>query len=224
MGLVRGDATVSLLVLAKEPQAGRVKTRLCPPFSSAQAARLAAAALTDTLAAGTATRAVRRVLVLDGNPSQWQHPGWDLLVQRGAGLGERLAVAYDDDFATAGLPMLLIGMDTPQLTAAMLDRAVATLLTPGVDAVLGAAVDGGWWALGLRRPVPGLFDGVPMSTPFTALHQRNRLGQLGLHTVELPVLRDVDTLADAVSVARAAPGSRFATALALTVTTLPTAQ
>jgi glycosyltransferase A (GT-A) superfamily protein (DUF2064 family) len=224
MGLVRGDATVSLLVLAKEPQAGRVKTRLCPPFSSAQAARLAAAALTDTLAAGTATRAVRRVLVLDGNPSQWQHPGWDLLVQRGAGLGERLAAAYDDDFATAGLPMLLIGMDTPQLTAAMLDRAVATLLTRRRRCRSGGRCRRR--LVGTRVAPTGAraFDGVPMSTPFTALHQRNRLGQLGLHTVELPVLRDVDTPADAVSVARGAPGSRFVTALALTVTTLATAQ
>ena len=197
----------ALLVIAKAPVAGRVKTRLCPPCSPSQAADLAAAALVDTLVAASSSRATRRVLILDGDPGDWVPPGFDVLPQRGAGLAERLAAA----FADAGGPSLLIGMDTPQVTPALLDTGLAAL--DRSDAVLGLAPDGGYWAIGLGRPNAAVFRDVPMSAPDTGAVQRARLSALRLHTVELPVLRDVDTIADAHAVAAAAPTSRFARAL-----------
>ncbi len=200
---------VQLLVLAKAPVPGRVKTRLCPPYTAAQASRLAAAALDDTLDAVLATDVARRVLVLagalDGVPA-----GLDVQPQRGEGLAERIAAAFDDAWAALPVPLLLVGMDTPQLTAAELGAAAGALLEPAVDAVLGAAADGGWWALGLRRPDPGLLLGVPMSTAHTGRVQLARLVGAGLRVHELPELVDVDTAADARRVAAAAPGSRFA--------------
>jgi uncharacterized protein len=199
----------SLIVIAKAPVAGRVKTRLTPPFTPEQAAGLAAAALVDTLAAGTrAWRAERRVLVLDGEPGAWVPDGFEVLPQRGDGLAERLAAAFDD----VGGPAFLVGMDTPQLTPALIRAGLRALATH--DAAFGPAADGGYWGIGLRRPRRAVFAGVPMSEPHTGTVQRRRLDALGLRTAVLPTLLDVDTIAAARAVAADAPASRFAAALA----------
>jgi glycosyltransferase A (GT-A) superfamily protein (DUF2064 family) len=131
-------ADVALVVIAKAPAPGRSKTRLCPPCTPGQAAALAAAALRDTLAAVASTPARRRIVALDGEPDGWLPPGFALHAQRGTGLGERLA----DALAAAGGPALVVGMDTPQLTPALLRHAAGRLVEPGVDAVLGPALDG----------------------------------------------------------------------------------
>src|SRR5262249_58778102 len=99
----------ALVVLAKSPVAGRSKTRCCPPCTYEQAAALAEAALADTLAAVAKTPADRRLLVLDGAPGPWLPRAFNVLPQRGAGLDERLAAAFDD----VGGPAVLIGMDPP---------------------------------------------------------------------------------------------------------------
>ncbi|MFE0414959.1 TIGR04282 family arsenosugar biosynthesis glycosyltransferase [Streptomyces tendae] len=198
-------ATTTLLVIAKEPRPGRVKTRLTPPFTPAEAAALAEAALADTLSAVAATPARRRVLVLDGAPGPWLPPGFDVVPQCAGGLDERLA----DAFAGCAGPALLIGMDTPQVTPDLLDVDFRDC-----DAYFGAAEDGGFWALGLCRPEPALLRGVPMSTPVTGAVQRERLLTAGLRVRDLPPLRDVDTAADARAVADLAPDGRFAARLA----------
>jgi uncharacterized protein len=201
---------VSLIVIAKEPIAGRVKTRLSPPCTPGDAAALAAAALADTLAAVAATPAPRRVLALDGRPGGWVPGGFEIVPQRPGGLGERLAGAFD----VVGGPALLVGMDTPQISPRLLQRSAATLAQDGVGAVLGPACDGGYWAIGLREPRADVFAGVPMSSPRTAPAQRERLRALRIRWRELPSLRDVDTIADARAVARHHPRTRFAAALA----------
>jgi len=198
----------ALVVIAKSPVAGRSKTRLTPPCTPEQAAALAAAALADTLAAVAATPAQRRVVVLDGEPGAWLPPGFEVIAQRGEGLGERLAATFTD----VGCPALVVGMDTPQLTPALLTQALAELC--GAGAVLGAAPDGGYWAIGLRRADDAVFAGVPMSEPATCAVQRERLRALGLKTRELPELRDVDDIDDALAVAALASHTRFAHTLA----------
>ncbi|MFF3872628.1 DUF2064 domain-containing protein [Streptomyces sp. NPDC001978] len=195
----------TLLVIAKEPRPGRVKTRLTPPFSPTEAATLAEAALADTLCAVAAAPADRRVLVLDGRPGPWLPPGFDVVPQCAGGLDERLAAA----FAGCDGPALLVGMDTPQITPELL-----TVDFTGCEAYFGPAEDGGFWALGLAEPDPGLLRGVPMSTPTTGAVQRRRLTGAGLLVRDLPPLRDVDTVADAEAVAALAPHGRFAAELA----------
>lgn len=203
--------SAALIVIAKAPVAGRVKTRLCPPCSHEEAALLAEAALADTLAAVAATDARRRVCVLDGEPGSWLPPGIEVLPQRGEGLAARLAAAFDD----VAEPALLVGMDTPQLTPALLADGLAALDAPGVDAALGPAPDGGYWAIGLRRADRRLFAGVPMSVPHTGAAQYARLVEAGLGVAMLPELRDVDTIDDARAVARLTPpGARFRRTLA----------
>jgi rSAM/selenodomain-associated transferase 1 len=203
--------SLALVVIAKAPVAGRSKTRLTPPCTPAQAAALAEAALADTLQAVAATPASRRVVVLEGEPGAWLPGGYELIPQRGGGLDERLGNA----FADVGGSALLIGMDTPQVTPALLQDAATALQAEGVDAALGLAGDGGYWAIGLREPDVALFAGVPMSEPTTGAAQRARLDAAGLRVATLPELRDVDTIADARAVAALAPDGRFAHVLAM---------
>ena len=191
----------TLLVIAKQPVPGRVKTRLVPPCTYEQAAALAEAALADTLHTVLMVPARRRVLVLEGEPGPWLPAGFEIVPQCGGPLDERLACA----FAAVSGPALLIGMDTPQVTPGLL-----TVDWRAADAWFGPAADGGFWALGLRVPDPALLRGVPMSTPATGAAQRARLLAAGLRVADLPRLRDVDTAADAVAVACEAPRSRFA--------------
>jgi uncharacterized protein len=201
--------SATLIVIAKAPVAGRVKTRLCPPCTPGQAAALAEASLRDTLAAASGSQATRRVVCLDGAPGAWLPAGFDVIPQRGTGLAARLAAAFED----AGGPAFLVGMDTPQVRPEWLDAGLEAA-TRG-DAVLGASLDGGYWGIGLRRPDPAVFTGVPMSSRRTGAVQRARLAALGLATAILRPLRDVDTWDDAVRVAVEAPATRFAAAMRL---------
>ncbi len=209
-------ADVSLIVIAKAPHPGFAKTRLIPDLGADGAASVAAAALADTLWAVSEAPAARRVLVLDGEAGDcdWlpdvEGRRIEVIAQREGGLGERLAGAFADSGAA---PAVLVGMDTPQITASLLEAAIAELCADGVDAVLGPASDGGWWAIGFREHDPSAFAGVPMSAADTCEHQRRRLRDLGLRVAELEQLRDIDTLDDARAVAAVVPWTRTAAAL-----------
>ncbi|MEU4607399.1 DUF2064 domain-containing protein [Kribbella sp. NPDC023972] len=192
----------TLIVIAKEPVPGRVKTRLQTEFTPDEAAALARASLADTLNTVRAARASRRVLALDGDPGPWLPDGFDVVAQRGAGLDQRLAAAFEDAFD--GTPMLLVGMDTPQLTTDQLSFDWS-----GYDAVLGLTEDGGYWCLGLPAPDRRALIGVPMSTEHTGRDQLRRLRALGLRVLLLPTLRDMDTPRDAAVIAAAYPSLRM---------------
>lgn len=200
---------VALLVIAKDPLPGMAKTRLTPPCSPDQAAGLAEAALRDTLDVVARTPAQRKLLVLDGAARRWRRAGLEVIPQRGVGLADRIAAAFAD---LAG-PALLVGMDTPQLSPELLLDGMRALQRPEVDAVLGQAVDGGYWSVGLKHGPAGVFSGVPMSTGTTWKIQLLRMRSLGLRVHQQPVLRDIDTIEDARAVARQAPHTRFARAL-----------
>jgi rSAM/selenodomain-associated transferase 1 len=212
-------STVALVVIAKSPAPGRSKTRLCPPCTPVQAAALAEAALRDTLDAVSAAPARRRLLALDGPPGGWLRDGLEVVPQVQGGLGTRLAAAL----GAAGGPALVVGMDTPQLSAADLAVAAAPLEDGRTDAVLGPALDGGYWTIGLRSPDPRAFLGVPMSSERTCAAQRRRLHELGLEVAMIHELRDVDSIDDARAVAAAAPHTGFASQLARTEPALASA-
>jgi uncharacterized protein len=211
---VRADLLAAqVIVIAKEPIPGRVKTRLTPALSPVAAAALAEAALADTLNVVAGLAVTRRVLALEGSPGDWLPDGFDVIGQRGGGLDERLAAAFADVFAAMPLPMVLIGMDTPQVTRGLVQDAVQSLVSGEADAVFGPAEDGGFWLLGLRRPDRSLLAGVPMSQPDTGRVQLERLTSAGLRVALAPRLTDVDTIETAELVARDIPASRFATVL-----------
>jgi glycosyltransferase A (GT-A) superfamily protein (DUF2064 family) len=195
-----------LLVMAKAPVPGKVKTRLCPRLTPAQAAEVAAAALADTLEAVAGCNAERKILALDGRAGDWLPAGFEVIAQRGRAFDERLASAWSD----AAGPGLQIGMDTPQITSELLDHCLDVTFQHGATASLGRAADGGWWAIGLSdRWDTDVFTGVPMSTPATAAIQLMRLGGAGHRVAHLPWLTDVDDIGDALRVAAQATGSRF---------------
>jgi glycosyltransferase A (GT-A) superfamily protein (DUF2064 family) len=204
---------VQLLVIAKAPEPGRVKTRLCPPCTPEQAAEVAAAALADTLTCGEQTSFARRTIVLSG---RYRAPrGWHVVPQRGTGLATRLANAFRDT-ALPGVGSLLIGMDTPQVTPVLLSTVAGGLAD--ADAVLGPAEDGGWWVLALRQPEHAdVLRSVPMSTSDTGARTVAALRGRGLRVGYAEVLRDVDTAADAHQVARQCGPGRFAATVDATV-------
>jgi glycosyltransferase A (GT-A) superfamily protein (DUF2064 family) len=183
---------VTVVIMAKECIPGRVKTRLHPPFSLEDAAQIAQAALDDTIAAVRGVD-VRRVLCVQG--ALPETPGFEQIPQSAGGLDDRIADVLD----RLDGPVLLIGMDTPQIDPELL-RMVARRWPLGVDAWFGPASDGGFWLLGLRDRLAGgmprgdLVRGVPMSRDDTGAVQRARLVDAGLSVADLPMLTDIDDI------------------------------
>ncbi|WP_409184894.1 DUF2064 domain-containing protein [Amycolatopsis sp. VS8301801F10] len=215
--------TFCLLVVAKAPVPGFAKTRLCPPSTPEQAAEIAASALLDTLDAAFATDGALTVVAMTGDLSEAARGAEigralrkaTVIAQRGWDFGTRLANAHADTAAVhAGLPVLQIGMDTPQVSPALLASAIEPVIAGNSNAVLGGAEDGGWWGLGLADPRQAqVLTGVPMSRPDTGFRTRVALAGAGLRIGELPMLSDVDTMEDALRVAALRPDSRFAAAV-----------
>ena len=193
------------LVMAKAPVPGLVKTRLGARVGMDVAAELAAAALLDTIAACRSAFAECH-LALDGDLGdavgsdalRRSLDGWAVHAQRGDGLGQRLARAHVDAAGTG--PTVQIGMDTPQVTPGDL-QAIAAAAADG-DAVLGPAVDGGWWVLALSDPsAAAVLADVPMSRPDTFASTRAALVAAGQTVRVGHELTDVDTVEEAASVA-----------------------
>ena len=176
------EDTFTILMVAKAPQPGLAKTRLCPPLTQDQAAAVAAAALLDSLA--TIRQAVlgqleRIVVSWEGEAAESIAPnaigraldGCLVVPQRGDSFAERLVHAHEDAAeARPGNIVVQVGMDTPHLSAEQLMRAARYVTVKGNQVVLGPATDGGWWLLGLSSPLfaEALRD-VSMSTAKTGL-------------------------------------------------------
>ena len=211
--------TPRVLLIAKSPVPGRVKTRLGAEVGMDLAAGLAAAAFRDTVRCCIEAVGVDRCrLALEGDIAESPYAdrlvaaldGWAVFAQRGDDLAERLALAHLDLAAEEDGPVVQIGMDTPQVASADVTAVLDGLANH--EAVLANAEDGGWWALGLTDPRRGEhLVGVPMSTPSTGVLTRAAFEQAGLSVGRGPVLRDVDTVEDADAVAAACgEGSEFA--------------
>jgi glycosyltransferase A (GT-A) superfamily protein (DUF2064 family) len=212
------DLPVTLLVVAKAPEPGRAKTRLAATVGDRAAADIAAAALLDTLDAVAAAPAASRVVALTGDLDaaaaaaqiRQRLESFTVIEQRGDDFADRLANAHLD--AAAGFPVLQIGMDTPQVTADLLAGCARSLL--GAPAVLGPAVDGGWWVLGVQDPAMAeCLRAVPMSQPDTGELTWKALHDNGIDVMVVDRLADFDIADDVAAVREACgPASRFARA------------
>ena len=199
----------ALIVLAKAPIPGQVKTRCSPPCTPEQAAQLARASLDDTLRIVLDVPTSRRVVVLDGDPGDWLPAGFEVIPQRIGTLGERL----DGAFADVGGPAILVAMDTPQLDAGMLAEAAHQLATRPGEALVGPADDGGFWGIGLSYSPPGLFARVQMSRDDTCRSLLDALFGFAIPWRPLPFLTDFDDFETACAIAQTIPTSAFAEAV-----------
>jgi glycosyltransferase A (GT-A) superfamily protein (DUF2064 family) len=210
---------VAVLVVAKAPVPGLAKTRLAASMGDDGAADVAAAALLDTLDAVAAAPVAARIVAMTGDLAvacrsaeiRTRLADFIVIGQRGEDFAERLANAHADAaIAAGGLPVVQIGMDTPQVTSDLLVECATALLS--TDAVLGMARDGGWWVLGITDPQAAeCLRDVPMSTAETGDVTLAALRDTGLNVGLLSELVDVDTVDDVEVVRRAcSPDSRFA--------------
>jgi hypothetical protein len=201
----------TILLFARHPVAGRVKTRLSPALPPALAAALYAAMLADTLAAVAGCGAARRELWWADEASAESLPVTvppDFAQRRqGAGdLGARLSEASAAALDAPGARVAIIGSDAPALTAGHLDAAFAAL--DAHDVVLGPASDGGYWLIALSRPAPELFKGMAWSTASVLRETRERAERAGLSVALIETLSDLDTPADVARLmGRVAAGS-----------------
>lgn len=210
---------VTFLVVAKAPVAGLAKTRLSPAITPHEGASLAAAALLDTLDVIRRVARRRAVVAMTGDLSRAQASGairralsdFTVIEQRGHDFAYRLANAHRDA-CPADRPIFQVGMDTPQLSGDDLDHAQELLAEPtGSEVLLGPAVDGGWWGLGLREAGwAGALCDVPMSHANTGELTRDAFLRAGHEVTELGELHDVDEVSDIATVCEAAPETRFA--------------
>jgi hypothetical protein len=185
-----------LLVFARAPEPGRIKTRLAAVIGDVEAAALHAAFVLDVLERHAAPRR-RLILCTTGDPL---HPFWDTvpahLEQRDQGegdLGARLDRAFTPHLEV-GARVVVLGTDSPALAPSKVDAAFAALAT--VDAVLGPADDGGYYLLGLGRPCPAVFQDIPWGTDRVCADTRARLAASSVRWTELPVDYDVDHVED----------------------------
>ncbi len=189
----------ALVLMAKQPAPGHTKTRLSPPLSPEDAAELYRCFLLDKLAQ------MHQVDGADLAVAYWPAtardyfadlaPGFELIRQAGANLAERLRNVFDLAFDRGYAQVMAIDGDTPTLPAGYLRQGFRRLDDPAVDVVLGPCEDGGYYAIGMKRPHPTLFD-VTMSTPRVVEDTLARAAAAGLRMALLPRWYDVDTPAD----------------------------
>jgi uncharacterized protein len=199
------DSTMSTRVcalglMAKAPLAGEVKTRLVPPLTAREAAELNICFLRDmavTIQSVSEKKPAAGLVVYTpaGSESTFTGvlpAGFDLLVQRGASLGERLCNATDDLLKQGYGAVCLINSDSPTLPEPILIRAIELLTAEGDRVVLGAAEDGGYYLIGLKHAHRNLFNEIAWSTSDVLARTTQRAAEIELPVELLPSWYDVD--------------------------------
>lgn len=186
--------------MAKSPRPGRVKTRLGPPLSPADAASLYTAFLRDTLDRVRGSMDVEVVVAYtpaeDRDVLHARCAPALLLPQPDGDLGARMTSIFETLCARGFRGVVAIGADTPTLPPAFVQSALVLLSRPDVDVVLGPAHDGGYYLVGLKQPQPTLFRDIPWSSDRVYAATMDRAVEAKVHTARLPEWYDIDTGAD----------------------------
>ena len=186
---------ICVVVFAREPVPGEVKTRLAEGVGALAAAEVYAAILEHTLEVAKSSGARVVLSVADVPSGAWvREMNIAVEIQRGADIGDRLHDAFDRRFDEGEQRVVIIGSDCPWSAATHIVRASAKL--GGADAVLGPTKDGGYWLLAQRPPGLPLFARIPWSSPETLELTRSRIRALGGTWSELEELIDIDTAED----------------------------
>ncbi|MGK0360489.1 MAG: rSAM/selenodomain-associated transferase 1 [Bradymonadia bacterium] len=184
------NSAQKLMIFAKSPAPGRVKTRLAPAIGEAGAARLHTAFVRDVVARhDTLARALTVWRAGDLAHPLWAELGVDLATQCDGDLGDRLAGAFATELAD-GSAVVVLGTDSPTLPQGLVDRAFADLQTHPV--VLGPACDGGYYLIGVRGAVPPVFKGIDWGTESVFAQTVEALNAAGIEFAVLPYWYDVD--------------------------------
>jgi uncharacterized protein len=186
----------AVIIMAKAPLAGTVKTRLQPVFSAEQCAALAACFLTDTI--NKANSLENQRLIIAYSPAgeidffnQFAHPKTSFVEQKGNNLGEKMFSAFEFAFAQNAETAVMIGTDSPTFPADFIEQAFEFLETNS-DAVMGKTEDGGFYLIGLRRVDGRIFEGVEWSTAKAFAQARENIIKLNWLLREVPAWYDVD--------------------------------
>ena len=193
---------IALGIMCKAPREGACKTRLSPPLSAAEAAELSRCFIADVgsviaemaPAAGARGVAIYTPVGSEAAFDGLLPDGFARLGQRGDDLGERLLCATEDLLAGGDGGVCLINSDSPTLPASLLRQTVDALRRPGDRVVLGPAVDGGYYLIGLKRAHAPLFQGVAWSTGQVLAQTLTRAAALKVPLTLLPLWYDVDDL------------------------------
>ncbi len=182
-----------LILFAKAPIAGRVKTRLCPPLTSAQAASLHSALVQDTIEMlSTFSASADLELSSDSAIEAWPEMTVPRSVQAQGELGARIFHALAGALTSGREIVIVLGSDSPGLPSSH----ISALLESGSDLTLGPSVDGGFFAIACRRVHAGMFDGVRWSTEHTLDDVSRSAAQCGLKLATGPTWFDVDVKDD----------------------------
>ena len=191
------DSGNCVVLFVKAPTPGRVKTRLCPPLSHEQAAELYQSFTKDTIDRLN-ENPFHCLIAYDPN-EEFPTPAWtgfDLpwFPQVGADLGERLQHAFQTAFDREFSRILALGTDSPGFGIDQISQAFDQLAS--ADVVMGPALDGGYYLIGLAKPCPALFEHIAWSSPEVARQTRERVKQHKLSLAEIASFHDVDTYLD----------------------------
>jgi len=214
----------SLIIFAKKPVPGSVKTRLSPPLTAREAAELYSCMLKDTLEMAAGLDGITPVIYFQDDPGAAEYfsalaPEIESLTQVGADLGERMRGAFSDRFERGFREVVIIGSDSPDLPAGYIYEAFELLSVEGVDLVLGPAEDGGYYLMGLKAVLDGLFTGIPWSSGevFAATVERAKADGLGISF--LGKWHDIDSAVDLERQELLGPDSTAARTRALIIST-----
>lgn len=191
----------ALLIFAKQPLPGKVKTRLAPPFTFQAAANIYGCMLSDTLVKVAEISGVEGLLFFEPSYGaagffRENFPGIRAFPQQGDGLGERLEKAFVTAFSLGFESVAVIGTDSPDLPLSYLEESFRLLERGDAEAVFGPAADGGYYLVALRSNYPGLFWNIPWSTNQVLEKSLTAAASLGLQVACLPVWHDMDTVED----------------------------
>ncbi len=191
-----------LVVFARWPEPGKVKTRLSPALPPALACELHEGMLLDVLEAGRVALADRRYLYWAGAPTDrpWsraaREAGYTETLQRGRDLGARLEQMFEELLGGPDDRVVVVGTDCPELSTTVMNAAFIQLSVR--DLVLGPTPDGGYYLLGLSRRAPEILRDVSWGSDQVLAQTLERARATGLTTAVLEPLADVDTPADLV--------------------------
>jgi len=192
-----------LVVVAKAPVPGEVKTRLYPKLTIDEATGLYRCFLQDRIE--EIGRLTEIDLAISYTPeeskeyfSRFITNGFHLFPQRGKNLGERLSNIFKDKLADEYDAVSIIDSDTPDLPRSIVQQSFQLLMSNGVDAVFGPCDDGGYYLVAMRRPQPDLFQHIPWSTEAVLAATLKRANAIGLNAELLPRWNDLDTFEDLI--------------------------